>query len=272
MLYLIQIGFFTISIWDILDILIVGFLLFQMYKLLKGSLGFNIFIGLVLVYIAWWLVTVLEMPLLSSMLGQFVSVGMIALLVLFQPEVRRFLLFVGQGSLETRYKFLQRIFSQNAEVDNLNIRRAQTIRAIIKALEKMADERTGAIMVFTNAPNLETLYSSGVLVNGLVSSQLILSIFNKESPLHDGAVIIKDGKLVAASCVLPISERPDIPQRLGLRHRAAVGISENSNALALVVSEETGNIAYAKAGKIIEKLQVEQVRPLLEQVLYVAGS
>ena len=131
MLYLIQIGFFTISFWDILDIFIVGFLLFQIYKLLKGSLGFNIFIGLVLVYIAWRVVSVLEMPLLSSILGQFVSVGMIALLVLFQPEVRRFLLFVGQGSLQTRFKFLQRFFKQNHLSENQIVKR-ERIRVVLK--------------------------------------------------------------------------------------------------------------------------------------------
>lgn len=270
MLYLIQIGFFTITFWDILDIIIVGFLLFQIYKLLKGSLGFNIFIGLVLVYIAWRIVSVLEMPLLSSILGQFVSVGMIALLILFQPEVRRFLLFVGQGSLQTRFKFLQHFFKQNQSTENYNLLREKTIKAIVTAAESMAASRTGALMVFTNSPNLEGVYSSGVLVNGDVSAQLLLSIFNKDSPLHDGAVIIKDGKIVAASCVLPVSDRPDIPQRLGLRHRAAVGISENTNIMVFVISEETGLISYARAGEILEAIPIGKMRQLLEKILFVA--
>ena len=226
MIPLIQIGFFTITIWDVLDVLIVGFLLFQVYKLLKGSLGFNIFIGLVLVYIAWRLVSILEMPLLSSILGQFVSVGMIALLVLFQPEVRRFLLFVGQGSLQTRFKFLERFFKPNQGVGGRTVEREKTIRAITRAIEQMANKKVGALMVFTNSLNLEGLYSSGIMIDGKVTTQLILSIFNKESPLHDGAVIIKDGKIIAASCVLPVSNSPNIPQRLGLRHRAAIGISD----------------------------------------------
>lgn len=270
MLFLIQIGFFTITIWDVLDILIVGFLLFQVYKLLKGSLGFNIFIGLVLVYIAWRFVSVLEMPLLSSILGQFVSVGMIALLVLFQPEVRRFLLFVGQGSLQTRFKFLQRFFKNSQESnDQISMQREEKVREIIRAVEQMAHNKTGALMVFTNAPNLEGLYSSGVLVDGNVSAQLILSIFNKESPLHDGAVIIKDAKIIAASCVLPVSDRPNIPQRLGLRHRAAVGISENSNVVAFVVSEETGKVAYAREGVVTEDIALQKMRQILEKVLFV---
>lgn len=270
MIYLIQIGFFTITFWDVLDIIIVGFLLFQIYKLLKGSLGFNIFIGLVLVYIAWRIVSVLEMPLLSSILGQFVSVGMIALLILFQPEVRRFLLFVGQGSLQTRFKFLQRFFKQNQALDNINIFKEQIIKSVTTAVEKMAATKTGALLVFTNSPNLEGLYSSGVMVNGNVSAQLILSIFNKDSPLHDGAMIIKDGKIVAASCVLPVSDRPDIPQRLGLRHRAAIGISENTNIMVFVISEETGKISYARGGEIIENIAISKMRQLLEKILFVS--
>ena len=270
MLYLIQIGFLTISLWDFLDVLIVGFLLFRIYKLLKGSLGFSIFIGLVLVYISWRLVSILEMPLLSSMLGQFVSVGMIALLVLFQPEVRRFLLFVGQGSLETRFKFLERFFNYNQDVDVLSIEREKIIREIIRAIEKMAKNKVGGLLVFTNSPNLKGMYSSGVMIDGKVSTQLILSVFSKNSPLHDGAVVINDDKLVAASCVLPVSNRSDIPQRLGLRHRAAIGISENTNALAFVVSEQTGKVSYARGGKVYENVKTDKIHVILEKVLFVS--
>jgi uncharacterized protein (TIGR00159 family) len=267
MLYLIQIGFFTVTIWDVLDILIVGFILYQIYNLLKGSLGFNIVVGLVLVYIVWRLVFILEMPLLSSILGQFVSIGVIALLILFQPEVRRFLLLVGQGSLQTRYTFLQRFLKQNP-TENQNLLREQAIQAIVRAAEQMANTKTGALIVFTNAPNLEGLYSSGIRINGLVSTQLLLSIFNKESPLHDGAVIIKDNTVIAASCVLPVSERPGIPQRLGLRHRAAIGISENTTLTVFVISEETGRITYTHRGNILEDISSNKMRSLLEKVLY----
>ncbi len=131
MIFLIQIGFFTISFWDLLDIIIVGVLLYYVYKLLKGSLGFNIFVGLVLVYISWRVVSVLEMPLLSSILGQFVSIGMIALLILFQPEVRRFLVFVGQGSLKTRFKFLDRFFKQDQAAEIRSIEREMRITIVV---------------------------------------------------------------------------------------------------------------------------------------------
>ena len=268
MLYLLQIGFFTITIWDVLDILIVSYLLYQIYHLLKGSLGFNVFIGLVFVYVVWRLVYILEMPLLSSILGQFVSVGMIALLIVFQPEVRRFLMLVGQGSLQRRFQFLQRIFVQKPSSEAQNLLREQTIQDIIRATEAMMNSRTGALMIFTSAHSLEGLYSSGVPINGQVSTQLLLSIFNKESPLHDGAVLIRDNIVVAASCVLPVTDRPNIPQRLGLRHRAAIGISEQADITVFVISEETGQLTYTHRGDIREGIGTNDMHRILERVLY----
>jgi diadenylate cyclase len=268
MIFLTKIGFFTITIWDALDILIVGLLLFQVYKLLKGSLGFSIVVGLILVYVSWQMVSILEMPMLSSILGKFVSMGVIALLILFQPEVRRFLLFVGQGSLETRFKFLARFFKSNQNSDTQSVEREKSVRDIIRAVEHMAANKIGALMIFTHSIGIEDLYSSGVMVDGNVSSQLILSIFNKDSPLHDGAIIIKNSKIIAASCVLPVSNSPNIPQRLGLRHRAAVGISENTNVLVFVVSEETGRVSYAERGEVTENIDGAIMRKLLEKVLF----
>lgn len=268
MIWLVQIGFFTITLWDLLDILIVGYLLFQIYKLLKGSLGFNIFIGLVLVYCVWWLVGALGMPLLSSILGQFISVGMIALLVLFQPEVRRFLLFVGEGSFQARFKFLDRLIRPtNASENQVNPEKEKNIREIVRASEQMAKTKTGALMIFSESSNLEGVYSSGVLLNADISEQLILSIFSKESPLHDGAMILSGYKISAASCVLPISKRANIPQSLGLRHRAAIGITENIKVLAFVVSEETGQIAYAKNGEVFQNIDAEQMQETLRKYL-----
>lgn len=268
MIWLIQIGFFTITFWDLLDILIVGYLLFRIYKLLKGSLGFYIFTGLVLVYCVWWLVGALGMPLLSSILGQFVSVGMIALLVLFQPEVRRFLLLLGEGSFQARFKFLDRLIRPTNSTENqVNPEKEKNIREIVRASEKMAKTKTGALMIFSNSSNLEGLYSSGVMVNSDISKQLILSIFAKDSPLHDGAMILSGTKISAASCVLPVSKRSNIPQSLGLRHRAAIGITENVNVLAFVVSEETGHIAYAQNGEVVQNINSEQMQDMLRKHL-----
>lgn len=268
MLYLLQIGFLSITMWDVLDVLIVGYLLFQVYKLLRGSLGFNVFLGLVFVYAVWWLVAFLDMPLLSTILGQFVSVGMIALLVLFQPELRRFLVLVGQGSLHARFRFLERIFpSKRQDAGMITPEKESLIREILRALDQMSETKTGALILFAFNSNLEGLYSSGIQLNASISTQLILSIFNKESPLHDGAMIIADNKIVAASCVLPVSERPDIPQKLGLRHRAAIGISEMAPLIAVVVSEETGHISYVRQGQISTNVQSEWLHKIFVKIL-----
>ena len=260
---LIQIGFMNITIWDLLDVLIVGYLLYQIYKLLRGSLGFNIFLGLVLIYILWWVVSALGMPLLSTILGQFISVGMIALLIVFQPEVRRFLIFVGQGSLHNR--FLERIFGR--DLHTASHQKEKIVKEIVNAAEKMSQEKTGALILVSSGSALEGLYSSGVMLNAEITAQLLLSIFSKTSPLHDGATIISDKTVTVASCVLPVSDRPGIPQHLGLRHRAAIGVTETSNAVAFIVSEESGHISFARRGEIIQDLTVEQMAKLLRKAL-----
>lgn len=261
--FLIQIGFMNVTVWDILDVLIVGYLIFQIYKLLKGSLGFNIFLGIVLIYILWWVVSALGMPLLKTFLGQFISVGMIALLIVFQPEVRRFLIFVGQGSMQK--SFWERIFGK--ELGSSGHQKEKQIREIVKATEVMASDKTGALILFSIGSALEGLYSSGVKLNADISAQLILSIFSKTSPLHDGATIISDAQIIAASCVLPVSDRPGIPQSLGLRHRAALGITETANVVAFIVSEESGQISYARRGELTQDISLEQMTKLLKKAM-----
>lgn len=265
MLFLIKIGFFTISFWDALDVLIVGYLLFQLYKLLRGSLGFNIFLGLVFIFCVWWVVAALRMPLLSSLLGQFISVGMIALLVLFQPELRRFLLYLGQGSFRSRFTFLDRLLRR--EIDSHDPAKEHRIREIVRAAEQMADTKTGALLIFSNQTNLEGLYSSGVMLNADITTELLLSIFFKDSPMHDGATFLTNGKVVAASCVLPVSENPNIPQKLGLRHRAAVGITEGTDLIAFIISEETGKISYARSGQLTQDVGTDWMYNILRKVM-----
>ena len=261
-MWLISIGFFSISFWDILDILIVGYLLFQVYKLLRGSLGFSVFLGLLAVYSIWWIVAALEMPMLSSILGQFISVGMIALLIVFQPEARRFLILLGQSSYQVqRFRFLERIFKP--EFSEGDARKEESIQELLKALDWLSRHKTGALILLSPTKRLEGLYSSGVAVQGELSSGLLISIFLKDSPLHDGAVIVSGGKILMASCVLPVSDSAHIPQNLGLRHRAAVGISELAPVLALVVSEETGKISYAREGKVFHDLSKERMQQVL---------
>ncbi|MCB0551684.1 MAG: diadenylate cyclase CdaA [Phaeodactylibacter sp.] len=262
MLYLFDIGFLPVRIWDILDILIVGYLIYQIYKLLKGNIAFNIFVGVLTLYVIWWLVNQLDMDLLSAVLDQFVSVGVIIIIIIFQPEVRRFLLFLGNTTLRQRSNFVGRIIDRNLENTE---EKARQIRAMRSALLRMGKKKTGALIVLAGNLSLDGLVSSGVSMEAEISEPLLESIFNKESPLHDGAVLIANGKLKSASCILPVSENPNLPKSAGLRHRAAVGISERANVAAFVVSEETGYISYAVDGELRRKISEDALQELLNQ-------
>ena len=258
-----EIGFLPIRIWDIIDILIVGYLIYQIYKLLRGSVAFNIFIGVILIYVLSWLVSLLEMDLLSSLLGQFVSVGVLMLLIVFQPEVRRFLLILGNNTLRQRSNFFNRLLSGRLNIFETEEQPSQNVDAIFKAILRMSRIKTGALIVFTKNLNLEYFSNSGVILDAKISQPLIESIFNKESPLHDGAVVISDNKIHAASCVLPLSSNPDLPKSAGLRHRAAVGVTENSTVAAFIVSEENGAISYAEHGNLARKISEKRLKELL---------
>lgn len=262
LLFLLKIGFLPIRIWDILDILIVGYLLYQLYKLLKGSIAFNIFIGVVMLYVVWWLVGTLNMDLLSVLLNQFVSVGVIIIIIIFQPEVRRFLLLLGNTTLRQQSHFLSRLIDRN--MDGLDERGLQ-VKSIRGAIKRMSRYRIGALIVISEHPNLEVFSSSGVILDARVTQPLIESIFNKESPLHDGAMLITPGKIHAASCVLPVSDNPNLPKKAGLRHRAGVGVTEVSEVAVFIVSEENGKISFAYKGVLESGLSDERLDELLER-------
>jgi uncharacterized protein (TIGR00159 family) len=261
-LFLFDIGFLPVRIWDILDILIVGYLMYQIYKLLKGNIAFNIFIGVLMLYVVWWLVNQLEMDLLSAVLDQFVSVGVIVIIIIFQPEVRRFLLFLGKTTLRQRSNFVDRIIDRNLEDSE---EKGRQIRSIRSALLRMSKKKTGALIVLARNLSLEGLVSSGVNIKAEVSEALIESIFNKSSPLHDGAVIISEGLIQSASCILPVSEKPNLPKSAGLRHRAAIGITERANVVAFIVSEESGNVSFAVEGRLIRKIEEHKIKEYLSQ-------
>lgn len=230
-------------IWDVLDILVVGYLIFTALQLLRGSVAINIFIGVVLLYTVWWLVRALKMDLLSLILGQFVSVGVIIVAIVFQPELRRFLLLLGNQTLSGRLNFLRNLSKRPAdwqiEIDEIK-----------KTLLYLGKNRIGALIILANDIRLQSYIDTGLLIDAKIENALLQSIFNKESPLHDGAVIIENHRLKAAKCILPVSDNHHLPLEAGLRHRAAVGISEVSNVAAFVVSEETGKISVALEGKL----------------------
>jgi len=252
-----------LRILNILDVLIVIFLIYELYRLLRGSLAFYILLGLVVVYLTFLLVRYLQMPLLTDIFQSLLNVGVIALIIIFQPEIRRFLLMIGKNTPFAREGFLKkfpwRIFKPIKEADE----EEHIIQFILTAVENMANSYTGALIVITNTYKLRFDTTTGVSIDGHISARLLESIFKKGSPLHDGAVIIANNRIVAAKVVLPVSENPDLPPRIGLRHRSAVGATEHSDALAIVVSEERGTISYAKAGKLYQNVTLEELREQL---------
>jgi uncharacterized protein (TIGR00159 family) len=264
LIFLLKIGFLPVRIWDVFDIVIVGYLLYQLYKLLKGSIAFNIFIGIVTLYIVWWLVGALNMDLLALLLKQFVNVGFILVIIIFQPEVRRFLLMLGNTTLRQRSKFLSRLMDRNQPSRK---KYRSYVEALKSALLRMSRNRVGALIVITDNPHLEVFGQSGVLLEANISQPLVESVFSKESPLHDGAMIISDGKIYAASCVLPVSDNPDLPKTAGLRHRAGVGVTETTNVGVFIVSEENGKISFAHKGQLAVGVSEEELEQLLKRFL-----
>jgi uncharacterized protein (TIGR00159 family) len=250
--------FIEIKFLDILDILLVALLLYELYNLLKGTVAINIFFGIVAFYLLWKLVTALEMQLLSEIFGAFISVGFIALIVVFQPEIRKFLLMLGKPGFmrNKRTRFLFWKFDLNPQLE-------MDIDPIILACKHFSESKTGALIIITNKSGLEQYVESGEIIDAVVSSGLIENIFFKNSPLHDGAMIISGNKIKAASCVLPVSNNPKIPVKYGLRHRSALGITEQSDALAIIVSEETGRISLAKDGELKTKVELSQLKKMV---------
>lgn len=258
-------GFFGIRLLDILDILIVAFLLYKVYELLKGGVAMNIFLGILSIYLLWWLcVKVLEMQLLGALLGQFAGVGVIALIIVFQQEVRRFLILLGTNSVLGKSKFTRGLFKWNLQVQKAA---STNVLPIVKACSNMSKNKTGALIVISRSTDLKFYASTGDMMDAEVSKRLIESIFFKNSPMHDGAIIISGNKIKAARCVLPVTENSDLPAHYGMRHRAALGITEQSDAIAVIVSEETGNISMAVDSEIFANLTADELEKQLTKLL-----
>jgi len=237
-------NFLDLRILDIIDILLVAILLYYIYKLVKGSAAINIFIGIVIVYLAWKLTQVLQMEMLSSILGQFIGVGMFALIVVFQQEIRKFLLMVGSTNFGNKRKLIKHLRFLRDDEKELTT----DVTSIIRACESMGKSSTGALIVLKRSTSLDFIKNSGDIMDIELNQPILESIFYKNSTLHDGALIIEENKITATRVILPVSNDRSIPLRFGLRHRAAVGITEKTDALALVVSEETGQTSYIKNG------------------------
>jgi uncharacterized protein (TIGR00159 family) len=251
-------GFLEIRWLDIIDILLVAVLLYLLYNLVKGTVAISILLGIVAIFIIWRIVDVLEMQLLRQILGAFISVGFIALIIIFQPEIRQFLLAVGKGSFinRRRGRFLWwKIGERSKSLD---------IDKIVKACQRMSNVKEGALIVVTRQNELQTIVDTGEYVDAEISVELIENIFFPNSPLHDGAIIITDNRIRAARCILPVTRNKKLPASLGLRHRAAIGVTENSDALAFIVSEQTGKISFAVDGEIKRNIAPAQLHDLLK--------
>ncbi|MBK6282633.1 MAG: TIGR00159 family protein [Draconibacterium sp.] len=253
-------SFITIRFLDILDILLVTLLLYQMYRLLKGTVAFNIILGLFSLYLFWLVVKLLNMELIGTIMGQFIGVGVLALIIVFHPEIRKFLVFVG-----THYN-LNQVLALDKLLGTTKKRtiNQEQVDILVDACISMSKSLTGALIVMTRSLELNDQVNTGERLNAKISSSLLRTIFFKNSPLHDGAVIIRGNRIAAAGCILPLTQK-EIDKSMGLRHRAAIGITENTDAVCIIVSEERGTISFAKEGEITRWLTKEKLITLLEE-------
>jgi diadenylate cyclase len=248
-----------ISVIDVFDIVIVAIILFQLYKLIRGTTALSIFIGIFIIYMFWLLVKALNMELVGALMGQVIGVGVIALIIVFQQEVRRFLLAIGNRYINSSRFSLGKLFS-SVEDEKGNPKEAEEI---VRATESMSSKKIGALIVLGRKSSLDIYSEGGERIDAIISAELLETIFFKNSPLHDGAVLIEDGKIFAARCPLPITDRVNLPPKYGMRHRAAIGISEHTDALVIVVSEESGTVTVVESGKVKEKITPNELRQIL---------
>ncbi len=254
-------GLPTLRLIDVIDILIVAVLVYYIYRMVRGTNVMLIFWALIVLLVSWRVADLLEMRLLGALLGGVASVGLIALVVIFQPEIRKFLLFLGTKT-QLDESWLQRLqfwrHQQQASKGN-------SYEAYVNACMHMSQSRTGALIVFKRKNEVEELIATGERIDALASSPLIEALFFKNSPLHDGAVIAHGNQVLAARCILPVTSRLDVDPNLGLRHRSAIGVTEQLDVLSVIVSEETGSISYAVDGEIHHDISPVQLRQALEK-------
>lgn len=250
---------FKFTAIDAVDIVLVAVLLYQLYRLIRGTAALSIFIGIFLIYLFWLIVKALNMELTSALLGQVIGVGAIALIILFQQEVRRFLLVIGNRYISRQKFSLGKIFASMGD-ETESPREAEEI---VRSAESMSSKKVGALIVLARKSSLDIYSDGGERIDAVISAELLETIFFKNSPLHDGAVLIIDGKIHSARCPLPITDRVTLPSRFGMRHRAAIGISEHTDSLVVVVSEESGKISVVESGEIKENITPNELRHFL---------
>ncbi len=250
--------FLTVRALDVIDVLLVALLLYSLYNLLKGTAAVNIFLGILAIFALWRVVKALQMDLLSDLLGAFISVGFIAFIVVFQPEIRKFLLAIGSPGFFSRAGNRFLFWKIRLEDENL-----ADVDPVVQACQHMSMTKTGALIVIARKNDLTEFTETGIIIDAAITDQLIESIFYKNNPLHDGAMVISLNRIKAVRCILPVSASSDLPSELGLRHRAALGIAERTDAISVIVSEQTGKISYCKDGQLSVDIKAAGLKSLL---------
>lgn len=262
-----HVGFLEIGWLDLLDMGLVALLIYQIYNLVRGSVASRVFIGYLLVYLAYLLVKALGLNLMTTILEYFISVGALALIIIFQQEIRRFLLLIGKSTNLTNNRMIQRwLFRQVNPADGHT-----PLKPILDACKSLSTEFSGGLIVLQKNDDLDKFVQSGEVVDAGLSKPLLLAIFSQYSPLHDGAVIVGNGRIRAARCILPVSNDDELPPALGFRHRAALGMSEATDAAVIAVSEESGRLALAINGELFTNLTQSELESRVERHLQESG-
>jgi len=249
---LIPIGFLEFGVTDLIETLVIALVLFYLYRWVRGTFAIQAALGLVFIILINAAVSILGLSTLNFILRSILDVGVLAVFIIFQPEIRKLLYSLGQNTT------LDRLFGRTNTMS--------VVEEVVEAVRNMSHSKTGALIVFARTSSLQDLVDVGVKLDARVNSELLETIFNRETPLHDGAVIIRNNRIVAASCYLPISQNPNISSVFGTRHRAAVGISETNNVFVVVVSEETGRISVAQNGNLTSGLSIQKLRAEMEEL------
>lgn len=255
-------GFLGMTLIDILDILLVALIIYLLFRWIRGSSAVSIFIAIISLYVIWVVVSALNMKMMTALMETVLGVGVLALIVIFQPEIRRFLVSLGNRyrGASKGSKFLSKLFDpRSAKLSG------DSVREITEACRLMSDARTGALIVFPHFNSLEDIIQTGDRIDGMVSRRLVMNLFFKNSPLHDGAMIIDRDRIVAARCTLPMSQKTDLPAHYGMRHKAAIGLTEECDADVIVVSEETGAISFVRGGNVTPIGNINELKLLLDE-------
>lgn len=257
-----RIGFLDINWTDLLDIALVSILLYQIYTLVKGSIAARVFLGYLFVYVFYLIVKGLRLELLTTILEYFMGVGAIALIVIFQQEIRRFLLIIGKSTTFTNNRLFSVFFgSTDAGF------KSETLKTIVDACRSIASDFNGALVVIKKKDDLDKYIQTGEPLDAVVSKPLLISLFNQYSALHDGAVIIEDNRITASRCILPVADGTDVPLSVGFRHRAAIGMSEATDAAVIVISEQTGRLSLALEGELLSNIPASELEMRLSEYL-----